>query len=146
MSQANKEVCRRFIEEVWNNHNLDLADELFASNYTPHQASSPDFGDGPQGIRKMVSYYLAAFPDTHFTIDDLIAEGDKVVMRWTARGTHRGEFEGVPPTGKQVTVTGANTVRIANGKCVEGWESWDALGLMQQIGALPRRAVRAARI
>lgn len=87
----------------------------------------------------MVNYYLTAFPDTHFTIDDMIAEGDRVAIRWTVRATHRGEFEGIAPTGKPVTVTGTMVARIANGKLVEGWQNFDALGLLQQIGAIQQR-------
>jgi steroid delta-isomerase-like uncharacterized protein len=145
MSEANKALCRRFIEEVWNRRNFAAVDELFASSYTRHTSSAdPDFGSGPESVRKLVQHYSDAYPDTRFTIDDLIAEGDKVVMRWTARGTHEGELEGVPPTKRRVTVTGTTTARIANGKIAEEWENWDALGMMQQIGALPRRVAGRA--
>jgi steroid delta-isomerase-like uncharacterized protein len=145
MSEANKVLSRRFIEEIWNNRKTSAIDELVASNYVRHSSSGPDFGGGPDAVRKMTSYYLSAFPDTHFTIDDTIAEGDRVAVRWTVHATHRGDFEGVAPTGKPVTVTGTTLVRIVNGKLVEGWESFDALGLMQQIGGLQRPATQRAR-
>jgi predicted ester cyclase len=79
-----------------------------------------------------------AFPDLHFTIEDQIAEGDKVVNRVTARGTHLGDFRGIPPTGKQVTVAGITIDRIAGGKLVESWTSWDFLGILQQLGVVPK--------
>ena len=81
--------------------------------------------------------YRSAFPDIQFTIEDLIAEGDKIVTRYTARGTHRGDLQGIPPTGRQVTVTGIIISRFANGKFVEGWLDFDALGMLQQLGVIP---------
>ena len=81
--------------------------------------------------------YRSAFPDMQLTIEDQIAEGDKVVTRWTARGTHQGELMGIPPTGKQATVTGITVGRVANGKFVESWSNFDALGMMQQLGVVP---------
>jgi steroid delta-isomerase-like uncharacterized protein len=145
MSEANKALCRKYIEEVWNNRNLAAIDEYFAANYIDHDPSSPDFGKGPESVRKRVSHYLTAFPDLRFTIDDLIAEGDRCVIRWTVRATHRGELRGIAATGKQVTIAGTTTIRIANGKFIEAYANWDALGLMQQLGAVQRQAaVRAA--
>ncbi len=87
-------------------------------------------------MKQFVSGMRSAFLDLHFTIEDQIAEGDKVVTRWKASGTHRGEFQGVPPTGKQATVPGITIDRIAHGKLVEGWTNWDALGLMQRLGVV----------
>lgn len=145
MSEANKQICRRVFDEVWNNRNMAVIDELFATNYVHHRsASSPDFGAGPESFRKTMNYYLGAFPDARFNIDDMIAEGDRVVCRWTVQATHRGEFEGTPASGKQITVTGTDVMRIVNGKCAESWDNFDALGMMQQIGALPRRAAGRA--
>jgi len=88
-------------------------------------------------MKQFVSMYLTAYPDTHFTIEDQIAEGDTVVTRWTARGTHKGPLMGIPPTGKQVTVTGISIGRVVNGKTVEGWSNYDTLGMMQQLGVVP---------
>jgi steroid delta-isomerase-like uncharacterized protein len=144
MSEANKSLCRRFVEEVWNNRNMSVIDEIFAANYTEHDPSGPDFGRGPESVRKMLNHYLTAFPDTRFTIDDLIAEGDRCVLRWTARGTHRGELRGIAPTGKQVTVTGTTVSRITNGKFVESYANWDALGMMQQLGVVQKQAAGRA--
>ncbi|MGC9971696.1 MAG: ester cyclase [Bryobacteraceae bacterium] len=145
MSEGNKELCRRYIEEVWNNRNMAAIDELFGANFIDHDPSSPDFGRGPESVRKRVNYYVTAFPDTRFSIEELLAEGDHCVIRWTVRATHRGELRGVPPTGRQVTITGTTTARVANGKFVESYSNWDALGLMQQLGAVEKqRAVGRA--
>ena len=144
MSEAHKTLCRKYFEEVWNNRNLAAIDEYFAANYIDHDPSSPDFGKGPESVRKLVSLYLTAFPDLRFTLEDLIAEGDRCVVRWTVRGTHRGELRGIAPTGKQVTIAGTSTLRIANGKFVEAYVNWDALGLMQQLGAVQRQAAGRA--
>lgn len=144
MSETNKALCRRYVEEVWNNRNLAVIDEIFAANVVSHDPNGPDFGKGPDSVRKTVSYYLAAFPDTRFTIDDIVAEGDRCVMRWTVRATHRGELRGIPPTGKQITVTGTTTARITNGKVVESYVNWDALGMMQQLGVVPKQAAGRA--
>jgi len=143
MSAENKALVRRWVEEIWNKGNLSAADELFAANYLHHDPSSPDFGLGPQSEKQRANLYRGAFSDLQLTIDDLVAEGDTVVIRWTARGTHRGELMGVAPTGKPFTITGVSIARITGGKFVEGWVNWDALGLTQQLG-LPLAAAAGA--
>jgi steroid delta-isomerase-like uncharacterized protein len=143
MSESNKALCRRFFEQVWNNRNLAAIDELFAPNYVRHAGTGPEFGTGPQSMHRMVNFYLGSFPDVRFTIDDVVAEQDKVVLRWTARATHQGQFEGIQPTGKAVNVSGTTLVRIAGGKIAEAWDNFDALGLLQQLGAFPTRAAGA---
>jgi len=131
-------VVRRFTEEVWNKGNLDKIGEFNATNHKTHlNASAPDFGQGPQAIRQLVSMYRTAFPDTKLTIEDQIAEGDQVVTRWTAAGTHQGELFGMPATRKQAKVTGIFIDRVIDGKIVESWGEFDALGMMQQLGAIP---------
>lgn len=140
MLEKNKNVVRRFIEETWNKGSLSFIDECLANNYRHHDSSSPDFGMGPQGEKKRVTLYRSAFPDLRFEIEDLIAEADTVVARWSARGTHKGELNGIAPTGRQITTTGVTVLRLADGKFVEGWVSWDALGLLTQLGAVPELA------
>lgn len=135
MSAQNKQIARRTFEEIWNRGDLDAVDELIAGDFIGH--SPPDETHGPEGIKQFVSAMRSAFPDLHFTIEDQIAEGDRVATLWKAGGTHQGEFEGVPPTGKQASVQGMTIDRIANGKVVEGWTNWDALGLLQKLGAIP---------
>ena len=136
MSDANKAVVRRYIEEVWNNRNLSLIDELTASSYVDHDPYNPDVR-GPEGLRQNVSKYQSAFPDLQFTIEDLLAEGDRVVTRFTWSGTHQGTLEGIAPTGRPVSGTATLVSRVADGQIQEDWVNWDALGLMQQIGAIP---------
>jgi steroid delta-isomerase-like uncharacterized protein len=139
MSDANKTICRRVFEDVWNNRNLAVIEELYAANFTVHDPQSPDFGRGPEAARKTVNYYLSAFPDTRFTIDDMVAEGDRVVVRWSVRGTHRGDLGGIVPTGRNVNITGITMYRLSNNKIVEEYENWDAFSLMKQLGAVPAK-------
>ena len=137
-AEQNKQVMRRYTEEVWNKGELNKVGEFVAANHKNHpSASAPDFGQGPQAIGQLVSMYRTAYPDTKLTIEDQIAEGDQVVTRWTAIGTHQGELSGIPATGKQVKVTGIFVDRVMDGKIVESWAEFDALGMMQQIGAIP---------
>ncbi len=131
-AEENKALLRRYIEEVWNQGKLDVIDEILAADYILHFPA----GDirGPEGYKQFVIMYRTAFPDIQFTVDDQIAEGDKVVTRFTITGTHKGEFMGIPPTGVQVTVTGIVFDRNAGGKILEGWANNDALGMLQQLG------------
>ncbi|HWY09078.1 MAG TPA: ester cyclase [Candidatus Acidoferrales bacterium] len=137
MSEQNKNAVRRLIDELWNKGNLPVADELIGANYTHHDASTPDLGRGPESEKKRVTLYRNAFPDLRLTVEDLFADGETVVARWSCRGAHRGEFNGMAPTGKQFLISGITVARLADGKIVEGYVNWDALGLMQQIGAVP---------
>jgi steroid delta-isomerase-like uncharacterized protein len=140
MSDANKNVVRRLFEEVWSKGNLSVADELFAPSYTHHDPSTPDVGRGPESEKLRATLYRTAFPDLRLTIEDLIAEGETVMARWSCRGTHKGDLGGIAPTGKQFTISGISIARFASGKMVEGWINWDALGLMQQLGVVPELA------
>src|SRR6516164_8707900 len=128
MSEKNKAVVRRLFEEVWNKGDLGVADECFAATYTHHDPSTPDFGHGPEGEKKRATLYRAAFPDLRLMLEDLITEGETVVVRWSCRGIHTGELGGIAPTGKEISVTGISIARFADGKMVEGWINWDALG------------------
>jgi steroid delta-isomerase-like uncharacterized protein len=147
MSEGNKNAVRRLFEEVWNKGNLPLADELFAPTYIHHDASTPDVGRGPEGEKKRATLYRTAFADLRLTVEDIVAEGETVVARWSCRGAHKGDLSGIAPTGKQINITGVSVARFANGKIVEGWVNWDALGLMQQLGVVPEvgKAKAAAR-
>ncbi len=133
----NKTAVRRLFDELWNNGNLPVADELIAPTYTHHDASTPDVGQGPEGEKKRVTFYRTAFSDFRLTVEDLIAEGETVVARWSCRGAHQGDLNGIAPTGKQFAISGVSVVRFTGGKMVEGWINWDALGLMQQLGVVP---------
>jgi predicted ester cyclase len=124
-AEENKALVRREQEELWNHSgNLDAAEELFAPDYI--EAAKQEAADFRRG-----------FPDVVSTIEDLIAEGDKVVARWRSRATHRGEYMGIPPTGKGVEFTGISVYRMEGGKIAESWVSEDQFGLMRQIGAIP---------
>jgi len=133
MSETNKAICRQLIEEVVNRGNLAVVDSLVASSYVYHGPGGLELR-GPEGFKQLVTMYRTAFPDLKMTIDDAIAEGDKVVLRWTGRGTHRGDLAGIAPTGRATTVTGLVVSRLANGKIVEDFESFDEVGMLRQLG------------
>ena len=137
MSEQNKNNVRRLFEEVWNKGHVSVADELFSPTYTHHDSSTPDVGRGPESEKKRATLYRNAFPDIRFAIEDIIAEGETVVARWSCRGTHKGDLNGIAPTGKQFNITGVSIARFTNGKMFEGFVNWDALGLMQQLGVVP---------
>jgi steroid delta-isomerase-like uncharacterized protein len=137
MSQQNTMLVRRAVEEVWNRGNYAIVDELVASDIVVHASMPGEEIHGREGIKQFYATLRAAFPDIHFTIEDQIAEGDRVVTRWTARATHTGEYQGIPPTGKQFSLTGIDIDRIANGKVVECWPIADELGVLQQLGVIP---------
>lgn len=137
MSEQNKTLVCRAVEEVWNQGNYAVVDELVASDLVVHASTPAGEIHGPEGVKQFYASLREAFPDIHFTIEDQIAEGDRVVTRWTARATHTGEFQGIPPTGKQGRLTGIDIDRIANGKVVECWPNADELGLLQQLGVIP---------
>ena len=136
--EENKAIVMRYAEEFWNQKNLDVLDELMSADVVAHEATTVHlFGQGLESLKQAAAMYIAAFPDLHATVDDLFAEGDMVVERWTCTATHQGELMGIPPSGKQVTWTGITVFRFADGKIVEHWWAWDALGLMQQLTAKP---------
>jgi steroid delta-isomerase-like uncharacterized protein len=135
MSEQNKAIVRRYLEETINQGNAAALDEFTAPDYRGNMSGVPPFDQAMH--RQMLTAFRAAFPDLHVTIDELIAEGDKVVSRSTYNGTHRGEFQGIPPTGKTFTIGGMNVSRIVDGKIVEDWTVLDMLGMLQQLGVVP---------
>ena len=138
MSEANKTVVRRWFEEVWNQGREETIDELFAENGIAYGLGDTEAPvQGPPGIKPFVRNLRGGLPDIRMTIEDITAEGDRVTVRVTAEGTHKGGQFGVAPTGRRIRIAGMVVVRIANGQIVEGWNSWDQLGLLRQIGALP---------
>jgi steroid delta-isomerase-like uncharacterized protein len=134
MSERNKAHIRRVIEEVYNRGDLGVVDEVAASDLVIH-ASSQDIR-GRDGAKQYVAALRAGFPDLHIIIEDQVAEGDMVVTRWTARGTHAGEFQGIPATGKKVQLAGTDIDRVIGGKVVECWAHVDELGLLRQLGVV----------
>ncbi len=135
--EENKAIVSRATEELWNKNNLAVVDELYATNFVSHGSDIPGVTPDREGYKQFVTMSRTALPDFHTTIEDMIAEGDKVVQRFTARGTHKGEFMGIPPTGKQVTITGIAIDRIAGNKIVENWANMDMLSMMVQLGVVP---------
>jgi steroid delta-isomerase-like uncharacterized protein len=133
--EENKALVRRFEEAVWNERNPSRVDEFFAPSHLFRAAGSPPLDRA--GHRQMIAHFQDAFPDGRNTSEELLAEGDKVVQRWTFRGTHQGAFQGIPPTGKPVTLTGISIWRVDGGTIVESWHELDTLGLMQQLGVIP---------
>ncbi len=132
---TNSENKAKFLilyEEILNKGKLELFDELCAPNFIKQAIPpSPDFGI--EGSKQSAMMLREAFPDIKYTVEDMIEEGGKIVARWTAKGAHKGPFMGIPPTGKQVTFSGIEIIRIKDGKAVEEWEELDRAGLMQQL-------------
>ena len=136
-------TARRFFDQVWSEGNFDLVDELFAPDYVGHPSGPEETVQGPEGVKKYVGRLRKGVPDLTFTVDDQVADGDKVVTRWTAHGTHDGELIGIDPTGRTASVTGITIQRIGpGGQIAEGWTSWDMLGMLQQLGVAPQPAGR----
>jgi steroid delta-isomerase-like uncharacterized protein len=137
MSDENKTVARRWFEELFKAGNLEVADEITAPDHVNHDPTLPDIPPGPEGQKQIVNLYRGAFTNAQITVEKQIAEGDRVVTRWTGRGTHQGEFMGVPPSGNRVEISGMTINRFSGGKIAETWTNYDALGMMRQIGAIP---------
>jgi len=145
-AEENKAVARREFEEMYNQGgNLDAAEEIYAPNFVGHEPTSGE-SRGVEGAKQFAASYRQAFPDLECTIEEQVAEGEKVVSRWRARGTHQGETEDLgPPTGNRVEITGISMSTIAEGKLVEDWTNFDAMGMMQQLGMVPEAAQQAER-
>ena len=136
--ETNKQVVQLFYEEGWNKKNFDIVYLTHADNWVHHDKSNPaDLEGGPAGNIKRMRELSMAFPDIHFQIDDIIAENDKVVVRFTATGTQQGQFGKIPPTGKKISILGYITHRLENGKIVEDWVVRDTFGLLVQLGVIP---------
>ena len=136
-AEDNKALVRRFVDEVQSGGNTDLIDEICSAEFVNHSAS-PGLPADREGIKILTTMFKGAFPDSYFTVEDMIAEGDKVVTRKTFHGTHEGEFMGIPPSGRTVTVSLIDVVRISDGLAVEHWSVGDNLGMMQQLGVIPQ--------
>jgi len=136
-TEENKVLGRRWIEEIWGKGNLAVVDEILASNFIFHYAP-PGVAPDREGYKQTLTMYRTSSPDMHYTVDDMVAEGDKVAIRWAGKGTHRGDLMEIAPTGKKVTITGISIIRIAGGKIVEEWTEQDMLGVLQQLGVAPK--------
>ena len=136
-AQDNKALVRRFVDEVQSGGNISLIDEICSPEFVNHSAP-PGVPSDCEGIKIVTAMFRGAFPDSYFTVEDMIAEGDKVATRKTFHGTHEGEFMGIPPSGRSVAMGLIDVVRIDDGRVVEHWSVGDSLGLMQQLGVIPQ--------
>jgi steroid delta-isomerase-like uncharacterized protein len=139
-AEQNKALIVRFVEEIFNRGNVGIVGEIFAPDFIEHEQLPPGIPEGREGVKVLTTQLRSAFPDFKATIDDILAEGDKVVIRMTWSGTQKGEFMGVPATGKRVSIGVIDIIRITDGKAVEHWGQMDSMGLMQQLGAIPAPA------
>lgn len=138
MAAANKELVRRFYQEVYVSWNMAVADEVISPQFTSHDW--PEGGPtGPKAFRDYYSAMRSALPDARYEVDDLIAEGDRVVVRWRLLGTHEGDFRGIAPTGRPITLKGIAIYRVEGGKLMERWVVSDLYGVLEESGALSRR-------
>jgi steroid delta-isomerase-like uncharacterized protein len=138
MSDANKALARRWFEEVWNKGRPEAIDELLDADVIAHGLGSNGKDlRGPAGFKQFHQKFIGAFPDIRIQVEEVIAERDLVAIRFSGAATHRGDHLGVAATQKPVTFTGMSFIRCRNGKIVEGWNNFDVMGLMQQIGAVP---------
>ena len=131
--ETNKALVQRNFEVIWSQCNLDVADEILAPEYVGHIAALPDVVRGIEAFKQVIMLFHLSAPDIRFEIQDQLAEGDKVATRWVGRGTHKGEFMGIAPSGQRLSVTGMSFHRIENGRIQESWDDWDALSMLQSM-------------
>ncbi len=136
MSAENEAVVRRAFDEIAQG-NLDVADEIIAPEFVRHDLAGGPEAHGPDGVKRLIADLRTAFPDLQTTVDDIFSDGEKVVVRFTARGTQAGAFQGIPPTGKRAAWVGVNIYRVSGGRIRETWQLADGLGLLRQLGAAP---------
>ena len=140
--EDNKALVRRFVDEVQSKGNTDLVDEICSPEFVNHSAP-PGLRADLEGIKILTTMFKGAFPDSYFTVEDMIAEGDKVVTRKTFHGTHEGEFMGIPPTGRRVSLGLIDIVRVSEERAMEHWSVGDDLGMMQQLGVIAQQGEKA---
>jgi steroid delta-isomerase-like uncharacterized protein len=140
MSETNKQIARREIEELFLRGDWAVLDELISEDYVGHDPALPEPVRGKDCLRELMESYRAGFGQLDVRIEDQVAEGDTVVTRWTATGRHDGELFGVPTTGKDLEVAGISIERMKDGQITEDWTIWHALGLMRQLGVVPEEA------
>ena len=137
-SDQNEKLAHRFHMDIFQEGKMDVADEILSPNFVNHfPGNPPEMQRGPDGMKRLAVALRTAFPDMQIIHDDVITQGDKVIIRWSMTGTQDGELFGVPPTGKSVSITGIDIFRVDAGKIVELWQNWDQMGMMQQLGVIP---------
>jgi steroid delta-isomerase-like uncharacterized protein len=137
MSAENKAVIRRLYGEVWNKRRIEILPEIISPSHALHDPNIADAMVGPEAYARQVTRFVRAFPDLHFTVEDMVCEKDMLAVSWVISGTHKGEFWGIPPTNKKISMEGITINHIADGKIMDSDVSMDALGLMRQLGAFP---------
>jgi steroid delta-isomerase-like uncharacterized protein len=135
-AEDNKVLVRRFYEDAWNKHNPAVVDEIYAADFVDRSPDIPGIPHTREGLKQFMGVYLRAFPDATITVEDQLVEGDRVVTRWTGRGTQTGEFMEMSPSGKKVAVQGVQIDRFSGSKIVESWTLFDQLTMLQQLGAV----------
>lgn len=135
--EENKSASVKINQEAWSKGNLSIIDEIVSDDYVYHEPYAGEI-HGQEGLKHLVNMYRTGYPDLMFTVEDVIAEGNKVVIRWSCAGTHKAELMGIPATGKRTDTKGINIIRFKDGMVVEEWTSWDALGWLQQLGIVPQ--------
>jgi steroid delta-isomerase-like uncharacterized protein len=135
-AEESKDIVRQFWR-VWEEGNIDLVDELLAPDYVNRTPATPDQPTGPEGVKGVVGMFRTGMPDLKVVIEDMIAEGDKVAVRYTLEGTHEGELFGIPPTGRRLSIKSIAVERVSEGKIREHWRVTDSLDMMQQLGVVP---------
>jgi steroid delta-isomerase-like uncharacterized protein len=135
MTADSKIIVRSLYEEVWNKRRLELVDEIISPSHALHDPNVSGSAIGPEAYKRQVTRFMLAFPDLQFSIEDMVVEKEKVAVAWTISGTHKGEFLGVPPTKKRISIEGISISHLADGKIMDSYISWDALGVFQQLGA-----------
>jgi steroid delta-isomerase-like uncharacterized protein len=144
MATDNRTLMSRFVNEIWSRGDKSVVNELLSRDFVRYEPGDPQAYRGPEGLKQRVDFYRKAFPDLVVTIDDMVVEGDKGAVLWTARGTHRGPLGHIPATGKNVTTPGISMIRFRNGKIEEERGIWDTLGFAQQLGAIPEELAHKA--
>ena len=145
--EQNKQVVQRFVEECWNQGNLNKASEFLTDPVRYHDAAFPGLSPGIQNVKNHIEATRRAFPDLRITIDDTIAERNEVVLHWTARGTHKGQFLGMQPTQRKVTIDGTSIYRLEGSKIAESHANWNLASMMAQLGIaeVPKEALADTR-
>lgn len=136
MPLDNKAVVRRLYEEVWNERKLELVNELISPSHALYGPNFSGSAIGPEAYKRQVAVFLRAFPDLRFRVEEMISENDKLVACWIISGTHQGEYMGIPPTNKSMSAEGITIHQLSNGRIMDSYACWDALGMMQQLGAV----------
>jgi steroid delta-isomerase-like uncharacterized protein len=137
MSTLDKARVLRLMDAIWNQRKLEVLDEIVAADYVRHDPAFPGEVRGPEGFKEYVRAMCTPFPDARIAIEDVIVEGERMAMRWTFTGTQSGDFVGIPASGKALTLTGISIIRIKEGRIAEGWDGYDALGMLRQLGVAP---------